>query len=215
MTLTLTEPERAQRVEVSDLQVKTLGVCQQESPLTARLGSAIMHRVGEADRVLLEDQQAKLALGPAHPWELPSFELAGQRNKIFFDPAKLRCGIVTCGGLCPGINNVIRGLVLELTHAYGVQTIFGFRYGFEGLVDKLGHEPLVLRPEMVASIHQQGGTMLGTSRGGQDPGQMVDRLEALGISALFVIGGDGTLRGATKIVEEVERRHLVISVVGI
>jgi len=215
LTLTLTEPERAQRVEVSDLQVKTLGVCQQESPLTARLGSAIMHRVGEADRVLLEDQQAKLALGPSHPWELPSFELAGPRNKIFFDPAKLRCGIVTCGGLCPGINNVIRGLVLELTHAYGAPEIFGFRYGFEGMVARHGHAPVQLRPELVADIHQQGGTVLGTSRGGQDPAEMVDTLVELGIGALFVIGGDGTLRAAMKLVAEIERRQLSIVVVGI
>ena len=148
--------------------------------------------------------------------ELPTFELAGPRDRIFFDPAKLRVGIVTCGGLCPGINNVVRGLVLELTHAYGVETIFGFRYGFEGLVARLGHEPILLRPDMVASIHQQGGTILGTSRGGRDPqGEMVDRLQALGIGVLFVIGGDGTLRGATKLVAEVERRGLPISVVGI
>ncbi len=217
----LTIPERTERVEGADLEIKVLGPCRYQSPLVGRLGQRALHHVGEADRVLLDDRYSRVvapragAFAEPDPPDPPTFELAGPRDRIFFDPTKLRVGIVTCGGLCPGINNVIRGLVLELTHAYGVQTIFGFRYGFEGLVDKLGHEPIVLRPEMVASIHQQGGTILGTSRGGQDPGQMVDRLEALGISALFVIGGDGTLRGATKIVEEVERRHLAISVVGI
>ena len=77
------------------------------------------------------------ALTARIPPSCPTFELAGPRDRIFFDPAQLRCGIVTCGGLCPGINNVIRGLVLELTHAYGVKDIFGFRYGFEGLVARL------------------------------------------------------------------------------
>jgi 6-phosphofructokinase 1 len=215
LTLTLTEPERTQRVEVSDLIVKTLGKCGFESPLTARLGTTFMHRVGEADRVLLDDQQSKLnqTLLPAS--ELPSFELAGPRNKIFFDPANLRVGIVTCGGLCPGINNVIRGLVLELTHAYGVKDIYGFRYGFEGMVERHDRPPVRLGPESVADIHQQGGTVLGTSRGGQDAGEMVDTLEKLGIRALFVIGGDGTLKGAMAIVAEVERRKLAISVVGV
>ena len=215
----LTIPERTERVEGTDLEIKVLGPCRYQSPLVGRLGQRALHQVGEADRVLLDDRYSRVvaarAGAPADLPDPPTFELAGPRDRIFFDPAKLRVGIVTCGGLCPGINNVIRGLVLELTHAYGVQTIFGFRFGFEGLVDGVGQEPLVLRAEMVGSIHQQGGTILGTSRGGQDPGQMVDRLEALGISALFVIGGDGTLRGATKIVQEIERRHLTISVVGI
>ena len=114
-----------------------------------------------------------------------------------------------------GINNVIRGLVLELTHAYGVKDILGFRYGFEGMVARHGHEPVRLAPAWVSEIHEKGGTVLGTSRGSQDPGEMVDTLEALGIGALFVIGGDGTLRGATKIVAEVERRGLSIAVIGI
>lgn len=215
----LTIPERTERVEAADLRVKVLGPCRYQSPLVPRLGPRALHHVGEADRVLLDDRFSRvmsaLGRGPDGLPELPTFELAGPRDRIFFDPAKLRVGIVTCGGLCPGINNVVRGLVLELTHAYGVETIFGFRYGFEGLVARLGHEPIVLRPDMVASIHQQGGTILGTSRGGRDPGEMVDRLQALGIGVLFVIGGDGTLRGATKLVEEIERRDLCISVVGI
>ena len=214
LTLTLTEPERTQRVEVSDLWVKALGPCRHETPVTARLGARLMHPVGEADRVLLDDQVAKLA-GGLMPFELPSFELAGPRDKIFFEPRTLRAGIVTCGGLCQGINNVIRGLVLELTHAYGCKEIFGFRYGFEGMVARHDRPPVRLAPEAVADIHQQGGTVLGTSRGGQDPAEMVDTLERLGIGALFVIGGDGTLKGAMAIVAELERRKLAIAVVGI
>jgi 6-phosphofructokinase 1 len=215
LTITLTEPERAQRVEASDLAVKTLGPCRYETPLRARLGSSVLHPVGDADRVLLDDQQAKLAEALVPASEQPSFELAGPRDRIFFDPAGLRAGIVTCGGLCPGINNVIRGIVLELTHAYGVKDIFGFRYGFEGMVARHDHTPLRLGPGAVADIHQQGGTMLGTSRGGQDPGEMVDTLEKLGVRALFVIGGDGTLKGAMKLVAEIERRGLQIAVVGV
>ena len=152
LTLTLTVPERTQRVEVSDLAIKTLGPCRHPSPLMKRFDEAVIHRVGEADRVLLDDQQAKLAESLLPPSELPSFELAGPRNRIFFEPSTLRAGIVTCGGLCPGINNVIRGLVLELTHGYGCKEIFGFRYGFEGMVTRYGHAPLRLAPEMVASI---------------------------------------------------------------
>ncbi|HVU52830.1 MAG TPA: ATP-dependent 6-phosphofructokinase [Polyangia bacterium] len=212
LTLTLTEPERAQRVEVSDLFIKTLGPCRHRSPLTARFNADVIHRVGEADRVLLYDQQSKL--GDTGEAGAPSFELAGPRDRTFFEPATLSAGIVTCGGLCPGINNVVRGLVLELTHAYGVPEIHGFRYGFEGLTRR-GLPPVRLVPELVADIHQHGGTVLGTSRGAQDPGEMVDTLVALGIRALFVVGGDGTLRAAMKLVAEIERRGLSIAVVGI
>jgi 6-phosphofructokinase 1 len=218
LTLTLTEPERTQRVEASDLWIKTLGLCRHDSPLTPRFDESVMHRTGEVDRVLLDDQRSKLDapwLSPElPPGEPPSFELAGPRDSIFFDPATLKCGIVTCGGLCPGINNVIRGIVLELTHAYGVRDVFGFRYGFEGLTRR-GLPPRRLGPEQVADIHHDGGTVLGTSRGGQDPVEMVDTLVALGIRVLFVIGGDGTLRGAMKLVAEIERRQLSISVVGV
>ena len=212
----LTIPERTERVEAIDLHIKALGPCRYRSPLVARLGDRALHQVGEADRVLLDDRASRVvAAGAVGLAELPTFELAGPRDRIFFDPATLRVGIVTCGGLCPGINNVVRGLVLELTHAYGVREIFGFRYGFEGIVARFGHEPLRLGPAMVGSIHHQGGTILGTSRGSQDPGEMVDQLEKMGIGALFVIGGDGTLRGATKLVAEVERRKLPIAVIGI
>lgn len=214
-TLTLTVPQRTERVEASDLRIKTLGACRYESPLKARFAASAMHDVGEADRVLLDDRFSPAAPVDAQGEEAPAFEVAGPRNRIFFDPATLRCGIVTCGGLCPGINNVVRGLVLELTHAYGVKEIFGFRYGFEGLVARHGHEPERLGPDKVGDIHQQGGTVLGTSRGGQEPAEMVDRLQEMGIGVLFVVGGDGTLRAATKLVAEIERRKLEIGVIGI
>ncbi len=211
----LTVPERTERVKASDLVVKNLGPCRYESPIKERLGQRALHHVGDAERVLVDDRLSEFAGRGALVSEMPTFELAGPRDRLFFDPKTVRCGIVTCGGLCPGINNVVRGLVLELTHAYGVSQIFGFRYGFEGLVARSGHEPLRLVPKMVGDIHQKGGTMLGTSRGSQEPADMVDTLEKMGIGALFVIGGDGTLRGATKILVEAERRKMSLAVVGI
>ena len=211
----LTVPERAERVEARDLDVKFLGPCRIDSPIAARLGAEALHTVGRAERVLLDDRLSRRIDGPHEAVNIPTFELAGPRNKIFFQPSTLRCGIVTCGGLCPGINNVVRGLVLELTHAYGVKEIFGFRYGFEGMVARNGHAPVSLGPAEVSEIHQKGGTLLGTSRGSQEPREIVDTLETMGIRALFVIGGDGTLRGAAKIVAEIERRGLSIAVIGI
>ena len=130
-------------------------------------------------------------------------------------PQDLRCGIVTCGGLCPGINDVIRAITLSLHYHYGVQTVLGFRYGYEGLNPALGHEPLLLTPDSVEPISTQGGTVLGTSRGEQPVPVMVDELERRGVGILFTIGGDGTLRGAAAIAAEIRRRGLEIAVVGI
>jgi 6-phosphofructokinase 1 len=145
----------------------------------------------------------------------PVFEKAGPREKIYFDPSKLKCGIVTCGGLCPGLNDVIRAIVLALYHHYGVRTIFGFPYGYEGLSHKYGHAPLELTPNIVEDIHQKGGTILGSSRGPQDVAEMVDCLERMNIGILFTIGGDGTLRGAQAIAKEIANRKLRIGVIGI
>ncbi len=147
--------------------------------------------------------------------EPPSMELAGPREKIYFDPSKLKCGIVTCGGLCPGLNDVIRAIVLSLFHHYGVKTVYGFPFGYEGLAEKYGHKPLELTPQLVSRINQSGGTLLGSSRGSQNIAEMVDTLGRMNIGVLFTIGGDGTLRGALAISEEVKRRGLKISVVGI
>ena len=104
----------------------------------------------------------------------PTMESAGPRPTLFFDPATLACGIVTCGGLCPGLNDVIREIVVSLHRHYGVKKVYGFRFGYEGLVRRLGHEPLELTPESVARIHESGGSILGSSRGPQDPAEMVD-----------------------------------------
>jgi 6-phosphofructokinase 1 len=127
--------------------------------------------------------------------QLPSLEPGGPRKRIYFDPAKTRVGIVTCGGLCPGLNDVIRGLVLELSRHYGVRRIVGFRNGYRGFVPRYGEDVVDLTAEVVMHIDDEGGTILGTSRGEQDPEEVVDALERLNINILFVIGGDGTIRG--------------------
>jgi 6-phosphofructokinase 1 len=141
--------------------------------------------------------------------------MAGPRDRIYFDPSKLKCGIVTCGGLCPGLNDVIRAIVMGLFHHYKVKTVFGFPFGYEGLTYKHGHEPLELTPDVVGDIHKKGGTILGSSRGPQDVSEMVDALERMNISLLFTIGGDGTLRGARAISKEIGSRDLKIGVIGI
>jgi 6-phosphofructokinase 1 len=215
MAISLTVPQRTGRVVASDLDIRVLGACRHPSPLASRLAESAIHYVGQADRVLLDDRLSKAAEHRGDPARTPAFELAGPRDRIFFDPSRLRAGIVTCGGLCPGINNVIRGLVLELSHGYGVSEIFGFRYGYGGLIGNGGHEPVRLTAAAVADIHNGGGTSLGTSRGDQDARGMVDRLDQLDIGILFVVGGDGTLRGAMKLVDEIGRRDLLIGVVGI
>jgi 6-phosphofructokinase 1 len=198
----------------SDVAIRDLGRCTYPSPVSSHLGDSAMVFVGAADKVLVNDQLSQLPRDPEALATLPAFELAGPRNRIFFDPSKARAGIVTCGGLCPGLNNVIRGLVFELWFGYGVRRILGFRYGYEGLITK-GEKPMELTPETVLNIHEQGGTMLGSSRGNQEAEKMVDSLEARGINLLFVIGGDGTIRGAQQIVAEIHKRGLNIGVVGV
>ena len=143
------------------------------------------------------------------------FELAGPREKLFFDASKTTAGIVTCGGLCPGLNNVIRSLFLELHYGYGVAEVIGFRGGYSGLDPVQGAEPVRLTPQHVDDIHQKGGTILGTSRGPVDVSAAVDNLIARGVNILFTIGGDGTQRGANDLYQEARRRGHALSVVGV
>jgi len=169
--------------------------------------------VDDRERLLVASTLADIRGSLDAGQDPPCFEIAGPRERIFFDPRRLRCGIVTCGGLCPGINDVIRGVVLGLHHHYGVPSVLGFRFGYEGLGS--GVAPAELTPSSVENIHLQGGTVLGSSRGPQPVPVMADTLERLGVGILFVIGGDGTLRGAHAIAEEVRRRGRPIAVIGI
>ena len=147
--------------------------------------------------------------------DLPSFERAGPRSRIYFDPSKLRCALVTCGGLCPGLNDIIRSLVLELYYGYGVRNIYGIRYGLQGFIASYGHDLMDLKPANVGNILDMGGTILGSSRGPQPIDEVVDTLERLNIGILFMIGGDGTLMAASRIADVIADRALKISVVGI
>ena len=144
-----------------------------------------------------------------------TFERAGPRPQIFFEPSQTKAAIVTCGGICPGLNNVIRSVFLELYFNYGVHHILGIRYGFEGLVPQAGQPPILLTPSIMDDAHEKGGTILGTSRGPQDVAVMADFLEKEGINILFCVGGDGTQRGAHKLSEELQRRGKPIAIVGI
>jgi 6-phosphofructokinase 1 len=143
------------------------------------------------------------------------FELAGPREKLFFDAAKTRAGIVTCGGLCPGLNNVIRSLFLELHYGYGVSQVLGFRGGYSGLDPDCKREPVKITPTLIDGIHQKGGSILSSSRGPVDIGRAVDNLIARGINILFTVGGDGTQRGACALYEEASKRGHALAVVGV
>lgn len=143
------------------------------------------------------------------------FELAGPRAKLFFDPKQTRAGIVTCGGLCPGLNNVIRSLFLELHYGYGVSTVLGFRGGYSGLDPANGREPIEMTPRFINGIHQEGGTVLGSSRGPVDVGRAVENLIARGVNILFTVGGDGTQRGANDLYQEAKKRGHALCVVGV
>lgn len=188
------------------LRVASLGSCEIPSPLAGR------DFVNDEDAVLAASTVGGLR---GEIQDIPAFEAAGARRQIFFDPRVLACGVVSCGGLCPGINNVIRSIVLTLRWGYGVERIWGFRYGYAGLVPDPEVAPELLTHETVEPIHRWGGSVLGSSRGPQDVGKMVDRLVELGIGILFAIGGDGTLRGAQAIAEEAARRGLALAVVGV
>ena len=189
--------------------VDTLGACKIASP--------VRHHafIPEGGRVYMEESVPLLRMLEEKLGHLPTFERAGAHEKIFHDPSWTRVGIVTAGGLCPGLNNVIKGLVEILTFGYGVKTIYGIRYGYAGLSPKFGYEPMLLNPDVVDTIHTSGGTILGSSRGQQPTEEMVDTLERMNINVLFCIGGDGSLRCAGDIADECRRRGLKISVVGV
>ena len=198
--------------EQSQLNITTLGPRRVRSPV--KLGTRPGDDVGDFTR-----DEARMSLEPRFlAGELPSplgLEHAGPREHLFFDPAKSKAAIVTCGGLCPGINNVIRTAVFELVHNYGVPDVLGIRYGFEGLNPAVGRPPIRLTCEMVGNIHYHGGTILGTSRGPQEARHTVDFLTDQGVNILLCIGGDGTQRGAHAIAAEVAKRGLPLAVVGV
>jgi len=201
----------------SDFQVRSLGIPKIKSPLqqAVRNYSPLYKFINDSERILYDvslDHYNTCMKSGEQPLSL---EKAGPRENIYFEPAKTKVGIITCGGLCPGLNNVIRSIVNELYYRYGVNRIFGFKYGYEGLISKFNHPVVELTPQFVANLHLFGGSILGSSRGLQDVTSMVDTLDVMNINILFCIGGDGTLRGAHAIHEEISKRNLKIAVAGI
>ena len=198
-----------QPLTADELVVSHLGERRHRSPLP----------LADADRegggsFLLDDARTRLSIDARDDSAL-AFETAGARRDLFFRPAETRAAIVTCGGLCPGINNVVRSAFYQLHHRYGVPEVLGIRYGFAGLNPMSGLPPVALTPEVVEEVHRNGGTFLGSSRGPQNVPVMVDFLEQREIDLLFCVGGDGTMRGVHALWEEVERRGLPIALVGI
>lgn len=205
------------KMKFEDFLVSSLGKTGVVSPLrhTNRIENPVYKFVEDGERILYDvslENFRRCSKTGEHP---VSFEKAGPKENIYFEPAKTKVAIVTCGGLCPGLNNVIRSLVNELYYRYGISRVLGIQYGFEGLVPSYNHAVIELTPAMVSNIHLTGGTFLGSSRGNQDVGKIVDTLEILNINILFCIGGDGTLRGAHAIHNEIVNRKLKIGVAGV
>ena len=189
--------------------IDVLGPCKIPSP--------VRHHafVCEGERVLMTESVPLLKQLTERLGHEPSFERAGPHAKIFHDPSWTRVGILTAGGLCPGLNNVIKGLVEILSFDYGIKTIYGIPFGYAGLIPRYGYKPVMLDPDEVDTIHEKGGTVLGSSRGQQPTEELVETLVRMNINVLFCIGGDGSLRCAREIAEMCLKRRLSISVVGV
>jgi 6-phosphofructokinase 1 len=201
----------------NNFKISNLGEPTKISPihLSKTIGDNIFNFVEDSDRILADVQLKNLDFSMENGSYPNSYERSGPREKIFFEGKNTTAAIVTCGGLCPGINNVIRSLVMALHYFYGVKRIIGIPYGYEGLNPEVGHDFIELTPDKVKNIHEFGGTILGSSRGGQDVSVMVDTLVNNKIDMLFTIGGDGTLKGANAIGTEIINRGLKIAVTGI
>lgn len=200
-----------------DFEVTVLGEATLNSPLmpTFYPDGLSFQFVDNDDRVIY-DASLEHFLFCKETGEIPiSFEQAGPHKQLFFCPSETKAAVVTCGGLCPGLNDVIRSIVNELYYRYKVNNVIGIQYGFEGFIKKYNHPIIDLTPQLVESIHLFGGSILGSSRGQQDVGEIVNRLVEENVNILFCIGGDGTLHGAHAIHEEIDRRNLKISVAGI
>ena len=196
------------------VKVQTLGENTFRSPLklSNKVGDGIADFVPEGTHVLFD---IVLPPGEEKPSSYVAFERAGVREMLHFDPSKSKAAIVTCGGLCPGLNKVIRSAYYQFHDTYGVPEVLGIRFGYQGLNPKVGKPPLRLTGDMVCDIHEIGGSFLGSSRGPQDPKIMADYLQHLGVNVLLCVGGDGTQRGAHALAQEALNRNLPLSVVGI
>jgi len=199
-----------------DTNIPTLGKTKIFSPIkNHNRGKQLKNFISDDDRLIVNLKLSDIASTIKKGEDPPCFEMAGPREKIYFDPSKLKCALVTCGGLCPGLNDIIRSIVLELYYGYSVRSIFGIRYGLQGFIPEFRHDVIDLTPDFVCNILDMGGSVLGSSRGPQSIDEIVDSLERMNIGILFMIGGDGTLIAASKIADAITKRGLKISVVGI
>jgi 6-phosphofructokinase 1 len=202
--------------EAIDTHIPSLGDTKVNSPIAEKTSKDLDgYFVSDDDKVLIDIRQDQVARVYAAGQTPVGFELAGPRRRIYFDPSKLRAAIVTCGGLCPGLNDIIRSIVLELYYSYGVRRIYGIRYGLQGFIPRYGHDVMELKPARVVDILSMGGSVLGSSRGPQDIEEVVDCLDRMNIGLLFMVGGDGTLMAACRIADAIAQRGLKIAVVGI
>ncbi len=192
-----------------DFSIPQVGVPTMESPVKD------VDFIGSEVKISLFSDISDISACQERQLPLPAFEAAGPRRMIFHDPAWTRAALINCGGLCPGINDVIKAIVTSLWYQYEVRNIFGIRYGYRGLIPKYGLEPMVLDPDVVDTIHEDGGSLLGSSRGYQSEEEVVKTLVRLRINMLFAIGGDGTQRGVRDIAEAARRRGVAVSVIGI
>ncbi|MBU2519066.1 MAG: ATP-dependent 6-phosphofructokinase [Proteobacteria bacterium] len=205
--------EDRHNIRANQTEVPILGPPKINNPAAAMCGpdGSACRFTTDNDRVLVNPYPQDVK-GKKNP---PTFELAGPRSQIYFDPTKLKAAIVTCGGMCPGINSLVRSIVLQLYYIYGVRNIVGVRFGLQGFIPSYGHQMLDLTPNVVQNVHGRGGCFLGMSRGPQPMEDIVDSLERQNIGLLFMIGGDGTLRAGQSIYQEITRRKIKISVICI
>ncbi len=194
---------------ITDFAIANLGACRIDSPLN------ISGFISDHDRILFNTRLDDYSSNLDTAGKPLSVESAGPRKKIFFDPANTKAAIVTCGGLCPGINDVIRSITMTLFYRYGVKNILGIKYGLRGLNPAFGHKPVHLTPDYVKDITHIGGSILSSSRGPQDAAVMAEYLESLSVNILFCVGGDGTMRAAEKLTQAVRSREAAVAVVGI
>jgi 6-phosphofructokinase 1 len=216
----MAEKERGEKAgtpnEKLDFTIESLGKCNIRSPITMskRKGDYIAEYVRDDEFVPMTSY---LKLGEQHRFDRSDvLERAGPREFIYYMPEHVHAGIVTCGGLCPGLNDVIRSIVRCLWYHYRIRRITGIRYGYRGFLPQYSYPTMELNMDNVDSIHKIGGTVIGSARGGgKEVDKIVDAIEQLNLNMVFTIGGDGTQRGALDIAEELERRHLKVAMVGI
>lgn len=192
------------------ISIETLGECKVDSPFKDKRQHFFYDDNGVICRVHTKDFEPGSSVD-----EIKYFQRAGAREKIYFKPSAVTVGVVTCGGICPGLNDVIRAVTFCALEGYGVKRVLGFQYGYEGLVAKYFHPPIELDTVNTDEIHEKGGTILKSSRGPQDTKEMVYTLCHYKVDILIIIGGDGTLRGARDIQEEIKAQGLKIAIIGV